>query len=140
MQNGVPKRSFFQNVVRYRVLLLMCLPAILFFFFMSYVPLPGIWIAFVDYNVRDGIFGSEFVGMRNFEFLASSGKLWSLTKNTILYNLAFILLGNFLPVFIAILLNELQSKLFKKVSQTLMFLPYFISQVLVGILVYNMLN
>ena len=78
--------------------------------------------------------------MRNFEFLASSGKLWSLTKNTILYNLAFILLGNFLAVFIAILLNELQSKWFKKVSQTLMFLPYFISQVLVGILVYNMLN
>ena len=69
MQNGVPKRSFFQNLVRYRVLLLMCLPAVLFFFFISYVPLPGIWIAFVDYNVRDGIFGSEFVGMRNFEFL-----------------------------------------------------------------------
>ena len=140
MQNGVPKRSFLQNLIRYRVLLLMCLPAILFFFFMSYVPRPGIYIAFVDYNVRDGIFGSEFVGMRNFEFLATSGKLWSLTKNTILYNLAFILLGNFLAVFIAILLNELQSKWFKKVSQTLMFLPYFISQVLVGILVYNMLN
>ena len=61
-------------------------------------------------------------------------------EDTILYNLAFILLGNFLAVFIAILLNELQSKWFKKVSQTLMFLPYFISQVLVGILVYNMLN
>lgn len=135
---AVPKRkerSFIQNVIRYRVLLLMCLPAILFFFAFSYMPLPGIWVAFVKYNYRNGIFGSKFVGLQNFEFLAESGKLLSLTRNTILYNLAFILLGNLLAVFIAILLNEMRSKWFKKVSQTLMFLPYFISQVLVGLLV-----
>ena len=140
---AVPKRkerSFIQNVIRYRVLLLMCLPAILFFFAFSYMPLPGIWVEFVNYNYRNGIFGSKFVGLQNFEFLAESGKLLSLTRNTILYNLAFILLGNLLAVFIAILLNEMRSKWFKKVSQTLMFLPYFISQVLVGLLVYSLLN
>ena len=82
----------------------------------------------------------NLVGLQNFEFLATSGKLLDLTKNTILYNIAFILLGNFLAVFVAILLNEMQSKMFKKVSQTIMFLPYFISQVLVGILVFNLLN
>jgi putative aldouronate transport system permease protein len=80
------------------------------------------------------------VGLKNFQFLAESGKLFELTKNTILYNIAFIILGNFLAILVAILLNEMQSKLFKKVSQTMMFLPYFISQVLVGILVYNLLN
>lgn len=132
--------TFIQKVVKYRILLLMCLPAIVFFFLFNYVPLPGIYVAFVKYNYRDGIFGSKFVGLQNFEFLASSGKLLSLTKNTILYNIAFILLGNFLAVFVAILLNEMRSKWFKKVSQTLMFLPYFISQVLVGILVFNLLN
>lgn len=137
-KNG--EMTFIQKVIRYRVLLLMCLPAIVFFFLFNYVPLPGIYVAFVKYNYRDGIFGSKFVGLQNFEFLASSGKLLSLTKNTILYNVAFILLGNFLAVFVAILLNEMQSKWFKKVSQTLMFLPYFISQVLVGILVFNLLN
>ena len=137
---GRKERSFIQNVIRYRVLLLMCLPAILFFFAFSYMPLPGIWVAFVKYNYRNGIFGSKFVGLQNFEFLAESGKLLSLTRNTILYNLAFILLGNLLAVFIAILLNEMRSKWFKKVSQTLMFLPYFISQVLVGLLVYSLLN
>lgn len=137
-KNG--EMTFIQKVVRYRVLLLMCLPAIVFFFLFNYMPLPGIWVAFVKYNYRDGIFGSKFVGLQNFEFLASSGKLLSLTKNTILYNIAFILLGNFLAVFVAILLNEMQSKMFKKVSQTIMFLPYFISQVLVGILVFNLLN
>lgn len=94
----------------------------------------------MKYNYRDGIFGSRFVGLDNFKFLAESGKLLSLTKNTILYNLAFILLGNFLAVFVAILLNEMRSRWFKKVSQTIMFLPYFISQVLVGFLVYNLLN
>jgi len=134
------KLTFWQKLWRYRVLTLMCLPAIIFFFLFSYMPMPGIYVAFVKYNYRDGIFGSEFVGLRNFEFLASSGKLFDLTKNTILYNLAFILLGNLLAMFIAILLNELKSKMFKKVSQTMMFLPYFISQVLVGILVFNLLN
>ncbi len=136
-----PKKSgFFRNLWRYRVLTLMCLPAILFFFLFNYMPLPGIWVAFVKYNYRDGIFGSKFVGLQNFEFLLESGQLWNLTKNTVLYNLAFIFLGNVLAVFVAILLNEMRSKWFKKVSQTMMFLPYFISQVLVGLLVFNLIN
>lgn len=136
----VSKLTFWQKLWRYRVLTLMCLPAIVFFFAFSYMPMPGIYVAFVKYNYRDGIFGSKFVGLQNFEFLAESGKLLELTKNTILYNLAFIILGNLLAVVVAILLNEMRSKWFKKVSQTMMFLPYFISQVLVGVLVYNLLN
>ena len=134
------KKSILQVLWRYRVLELMCLPAVVFFFLFSYMPMPGIYVAFVKYNYRNGIFGSKFVGLQNFEFLAESGKLFSLTRNTVLYNLAFIALGNLLAVFVAILLNEIRSKWFKKVSQTLMFLPYFISQVLVGLLVYSLLN
>lgn len=132
--------TFGQKVWQSRTLLLMCLPAVIFFFAFNYMPLPGIWVAFVKYNYRDGIFGSTFVGFQNFKFLFSSGKLFELTKNTILYNLAFILLGNVLAVFVAILLNELRSRWFIKVSQTIMFLPYFISQVLVGLLVFYLLN
>ena len=118
------KLSVWQKIYRYRVLLLMCLPAVLFFLAFCYAPLPGLYVAFVKFNYRDGIFGSQFVGLKNFEFLATSGKLWELTRNTVLYNLAFIILGNLLAVFVAILLN----------------LPYFISQVLVGILIFNLLN
>lgn len=136
----VKQLTFWQKVWRHRVLLLMCLPAVVFFIAFHYAPLPGIWVAFVKYNYRDGIFGSKFIGLDNFKFLFTSGKLFELTRNTILYNLAFIILGNFLAVFVAILLNEMRSKWFKKVSQTIMFLPYFISQVLVGILVFNLLN
>ena len=136
----VKQLTLWEKIVRHRILILMCLPAIIYFIAFSYAPLPGIWVAFVKYNYRDGIFGSKFIGLDNFEFLATSGKLLELTKNTVRYNLAFILLGNFLAVFVAILLNEIQSKWFKKASQTVMFLPYFISQVLVGILVFYLLN
>ncbi len=134
------KKNFFQLLWKYRTLTLMCLPAIVFFIMFSYIPMPGVYVAFVKYNYQKGIFGSKFIGLDNFQFLAESGKLWMLTRNTILYNLAFILLGNLLAIFIAILLNEMRAKYFKKVAQTMMFLPYFISQVLVGVLVFNFLN
>jgi len=134
------KKNFFQLLWKYRTLTLMCVPAIVFFIMFSYIPMPGVYVAFVKYNYSKGIFGSKFVGLRNFEFLAESGKLWTLTKNTVLYNVAFILLGNILAVLMAILLNEMRAKYFKKVAQTMMFLPYFISQVLVGVLVFNFLN
>jgi putative aldouronate transport system permease protein len=134
------KLTFWQKVIKYRVLLLMCMPAILFFFVYSYLPMPGIYIAFTNFNYAKGLFGSQFVGLNNFEFLITSGKISMLTRNTILYNLAFIILGNVLQIFVAILLNEILSKRFKKITQTMMFLPYFISAVLVGLLLYNLLN
>ena len=68
------KRGFIANVIRYRVLILMCLPAIVFFFAFNYMPLPGIYVAFVRYNMRKGIFGSPFVGLENFQFLIQSGQ------------------------------------------------------------------
>ena len=134
------KKNFFQLLWKYRTLTLMCVPSILFFILFSYIPMPGVYVAFVKYNYQKGIFKSKFIGLQNFQFLAESGKLWTLTKNTILYNVAFILLGNLLAIFMAILLNEMRAKYFKKIAQTMMFLPYFISQVLVGVLVFNFLN
>ncbi len=134
------KKNFLKLLLKYRTLTLMCVPSILFFILFSYIPMPGVYVAFVKYNYQKGIFGSKFIGLQNFQFLAESGKLWTLTKNTILYNIAFILLGNLLAIFMAILLNEIRAKYFKKVAQTMMFLPYFISQVLVGVLVFNFLN
>lgn len=132
--------SFVRRVLDNRVLLLMCLPAIAFFVIFNYLPLPGIWIAFTDFNYRDGIFGSPFIGFKNFEFLVKSGQLWDLTRNTILYNVAFIVLGNVLQIAIAVMLNEVRAKYFKKISQAVMFLPYFISVVLVGVIAFNLLN
>ncbi len=125
---------------KYGVLMLMCLPAIIYFIAFNYAPLPGLYVAFVKYNYGKGIFGSKFVGLENFRFLFESGKLWTLTRNTILYNFAFLILDNIVAMFMAILINEVTHRLFKKVTQTIMLLPYFISAVLVGLLVYNIFN
>ncbi|GAB2966826.1 ABC transporter permease [Actinotalea caeni] len=132
--------SLLRSISSSKVLLLMCLPAVAFFVVFNYAPLPGIWIAFTNFNYREGIFGSPFIGLRNFEFLIRSGQLWLLTRNTVLYNLAFIVIGNILQISLAIMLNEVRMKYFKKVSQTLMFLPYFISVVLIGVIAFNVLN
>lgn len=134
------KKGFLAKLWKYRVLLLMCSPAILFFFVFSYMPMPGVYIAFTNFNYRDGIFGSPFIGLDNFKFLFTSGQLGLLTKNTVLYNLAFILAGNAMQIIVAILINELRLRWFKKVSQTIMFLPYFISAVIVGLMAYNLFN
>lgn len=134
------KDTFGEKLRKSRVLLLMCFPAILFFFLFSYLPMPGAYIAFTKFNYGKGIFGSTFVGWKNFAFLFSSGQLSLLLRNTVLYNLAFILLGNFIQVSFAILLNEVQSSWFKKITQSMMFLPFFISDVLVSLLVYNLIN
>lgn len=118
----------------------MCVPAILFFVLFAYLPMPGLYLAFINYNYSQGMFHSPFVGLNNFKFLVTSGDLWRLTFNTIAYNIAFIILGNLLQITVAILLNELRSKYFKKISQTIMFLPHFISAVLVGLIAYNILS
>lgn len=123
-----------------RLLLLMILPVIVFFFINSYLPMVGIYYAFTRFDFIGGLFGSPFVGLDNFRYLFQSGILLKLTANTLLYNLAFIVIGNVLQVFVAILLSEISSRLFAKVSQSIMFFPYFISYVIVGVLVYNLFN
>lgn len=134
------RTPFSKKIKQNSTLLLMCLPAILFFFAFAYAPMPGAYIAFTKFEYNKGIFGSRFVGFANFKFLFESGQLSLLLRNTMLYNVAFILIGNFLQLTFAILMNEVKSKAFKKITQSMMFLPHFISAVLVGLLVYNLIN
>lgn len=134
------RKSFFQKAADSKTLILMCLPAIMFFFVFSYMPMPGSYVAFTRFDYGKGIFASEFIGFRNFQFLFRSGQLVLLLRHTVLYNLAFIIVGNFLQLTFAILLNEVHSKRYKKTAQSMMFLPYFISPVLVSLIVYNLIN
>ncbi|WP_054027054.1 ABC transporter permease [Bacillus sp. FJAT-28004] len=129
-------RRFLNN----KTLLIMCLPAIAFFVIFAYLPMPGLYLAFINYNYSDGIFKSPFVAFDNFRFLVMNGDLWRLSFNTVAYNLVFIVLGNVMQIFVAILLNEIRKKWFKKITQTLMFLPHFISAVLIGLIAYNILS
>ena len=118
----------------------MLLPSVLFFFVFCYVPLGGIVIAFKDYQYDLGIFGSPWVGLDNFKFFFTSGKAWILCRNTILYNVAFTATGLFFQVSLAIIISQLGNKIFKKVSHSIIFLPYFISWVIVAAMAYNLLN
>ncbi len=136
---GAPLR-FLQSIRQHWVLWLMILPTIAFFVVFSYVPMSGIYFAFTKYQFNLGYFGSPFVGLANFQYLFKSGILWDLTRNTLLYNIAFIFFGNLVQIICAIFLNDLRSRPFVKISQTIIFLPYFISMVLVGVFAYNLFN
>ncbi len=131
---------FMLTLRRNKILVLMLLPAIVYFLLFSYIPMGGTILAFKNYNFRDGIFGSPWVGFDNFKYFFISGQAWIVTRNTILYNAAFITVNTILQMGLAILIAEIGGKYFKKLTQTAMFLPYFISWVVVGIIAYNMLN
>lgn len=128
------------ELVHNRVMFLMLLPTLIFFLVNSYFPMVGIYYAFTQFDFNSKMFNSKFVGLQNFEFLWRSGTLVKLTMNTIGYNIAFIVLGNVLAIVCAILLSELNGKWFKKISQSVMFLPYFVSFVILSVIVYNLFN
>jgi len=129
-----------KTIKKHWMLLLMLLPAVIYVLIFSYIPMTGIVLAFKKYNYAGGIYGSPWNGLANFKALAISGKLGLVTRNTLLYNIAFITLGVVFEMGSAILLNELRNKYFKKMSQSLMFLPYFISWVVAGAIMYNIFN
>jgi putative aldouronate transport system permease protein len=135
-------KSVFEDLKKNKVLLLMALPAVFYFILFHYVPMSGIVLAFKDYKTGGyrEIFTSPWVGFKNFRFFFISGKAALVTINTILYNLAFIITGNITQLFAAIVLSELKNVTFKKFSQSMMFLPYFISWVVVGAFIYNIFN
>jgi len=136
----MPLHKLRNDLKRYKVILLMLLPAVAFYLLFAYLPMAGIVIAFKRYDYAGGIFGSAWNGLDNFRFFFESGDAWTVTRNTALYNIAFIAVNNFLQIVAAILLFEIGGKWFKKLAQSIMFLPYFISWVVVGAIAYNLLS
>lgn len=123
-----------------RQLLVMCVPAMLKLLIFSYLPMIGIVMAFQNYMPRKGIFGSEFIGFKNFEFFFKSSDAFRITYNTIVMNLVFIVTGLVVSLLLALVMNEIRNKFVLKASQTLMFLPYFISWTLGGIILTTFLD
>lgn len=119
---------------------IMMAPALIYIFINNYIPMAGIVVAFKNYKVKKGIFGSDWCGFKNFEFLFKTNDAWNITRNTILYNLAFIVLGTVFAIAVAIIFNEIQSKVAQKVFQTAILLPYLISIIVVAYLVYAFLS
>ena len=140
MKNRTKFGTVIQEISKNRVMFLMILPVLIYFFVFGYILMPGAYIAFVNYKYNAGIFGSKFVGLKNFEFLLINGDLWRITRNTVMYNLFFILLGGFIEVTLAIMLSQIKNILFKRVSQSVILFPYFISFVIVGVFAFSMFN
>lgn len=121
-------------------LTLMALPAVIVMILFRYLPLGGIVLAFKKFNVRKGIFGSPWVGFENFKFLFRSSDALIITRNTLLYNIAFIIIDLIVAVAMAVALNELLNKRRAKVYQTIFMAPYFLSWVVVSFVAFSMLS
>lgn len=128
------------NFRRYIPLCIMCLPGLVYLLVNNYIPMMGLVIAFKEFNYRKGIFGSDWIGFKNFEFLFRTSDAFIITRNTILYNIAFIVINTIGSIITAIMLSEITNRIMLRIYQTVILLPYLISIVIVSYLVYGFLS
>lgn len=121
-------------------LLLIAAPGILYLLINNYIPMAGVFLAFKNFNYMKGVFGSDWCGFANFEFLFKTKDAWIMTRNTLLYNLAFIVIGTVFAIIVALLLSELGERLCTKFFQASLLLPNLLSWVIIGIVGYAFLN
>lgn len=133
-------KGFIKKLRKYRSYLLMLLPVVIYTLVFSYYPMTGVILAFKKYTYAGGIWGSAWNGIENFKFFFKSGQAGIVTRNTVLYNILFIVVGTIVQIAVAIFLTEIRNKHFRKFSQSFMFLPYFISWVIVGVMAFNIFS
>lgn len=119
---------------------LMMMPGLIFILIFSYIPMVGVIMAFQNYVPAKGILGSEFVGLEHFKYMFSLPDIWQILSNTVIIALGKIILGTIMAIAFAILLNEIRVKFFKKTVQTIVYLPHFLSWVVLAAVVINMVN
>ncbi len=129
-----------RRIKKYSPLFLMMLPGLLYLLINKYLPMFGLVIAFKNINYAKGLLASDWIGLKNFEFLFKTTDAYVITRNTILYNGLFIILNTVLAVGFAILLNEIKNKIFAWFYQSVILIPYLISMVIVSYLVLAFLN
>ena len=129
------RKGFFWELAKNRYLYLLALPGLVFFLVFSYLPMVGLYIAFLDFNPIAGLFGfgSKFVGLYNFQFFFTSNDWLFVTFNTIFLNVLFIVTGLAVQIFMAVGLNELGNKTFKRLAQSFMYLPNFLSWTVISV-------
>lgn len=134
--SGKKKRSISQFVPLY----IMALPAIIYILINNYLPLYGMKVAFTELDYSKGIFNGKFVGLKNFQFLFTTDEATVMIRNTVLYNLAFIVLGTIISVAVAILFNEIRNQAVRKFYQSAVMIPGIISMVIVSYLAFAFLS
>lgn len=129
-----------KRIKQFLPLYIMLLPGIVYLIINNYLPMGGLVIAFKKVNYAVGIFNSPWAGLSNFKFLFSNSDALNALRNTVLYNLGFILFGNILAITVAIALDCVKSKFLKRFSQVVILIPYLLSTVIVSYIVYAFLN
>ncbi|MCI8543066.1 MAG: sugar ABC transporter permease [Lachnospiraceae bacterium] len=122
----------------YKWIYIMLLPVMLYFIVFRYAPMYGITIAFKDYNIFKGVFGSPWVGLDVFKKIFSNKNFWSAIKNTFVLNLTALAVSFPLTIIVSLMLNEIAGVKFKKVTQSILYLPHFISWVVVAGIATNL--
>jgi putative aldouronate transport system permease protein len=134
------KSGFRKEWKENKELYLMCIPGLILLIMFCFTPFAGIWMAFTDFNVVDGIFGSRFIGLENFKSFFIGGMAGRVIYNTLFINTFGLILGLIIPISIAISLNEIKGKVFKRFTQSMMFFPYFLSWVVIGAIIYGLVS
>ncbi|MDF9839428.1 MULTISPECIES: ABC transporter permease subunit [unclassified Paenibacillus] len=134
------KPNAFKRFARQWDLQLMVLPALFFILVFSYIPMYGVLMAFQDYNLFKGFTGSPWVGLKHFEMFFAAPEFWTVMRNTIVISLLKLLVGFPAPILLALMLNEVRSRVFKRTVQTISYLPHFLSWVIVSGFVMSMLS
>ncbi len=141
MQTTLRKRSELRRqIIRHWPLYFMMLPGIIYLIVNNYLPLTGLQLAFKKFKFSAGIWGSDWNMFKNFRYLFSSPDAGIIIRNTIGYNLVFIILGTVFAIFVAILLSEVRRKTAQQLYQTLILIPHLISYVIVSYIVYAFLG
>ena len=141
MKKAEVKKGKKKNVLKeYWPLYLMMLPALLYLLINNYIPMAGMVIAFKKLNFAKGIWASPWAGLKNFKFLFASRDAWVITRNTLLYNVAFILVNMVVGIAIAILITEVRNTKLKKIYQSAILLPFLMSMVILSYIVYALLS
>ncbi len=141
MKKAEVKKGKKKNVLKeYWPLYLMMLPALLYLLINNYIPMAGMVIAFKKLNFAKGIWASPWAGLKNFKFLFASKDAWVITRNTLLYNVAFIFVNMVIGIAIAILITEVKNTKLKKIYQSAILLPFLMSMVILSYIVYALLS
>ena len=139
-KNKVTKKQLQKRIHKYLPLYLLAMPGFIYLIINNYLPMGGLILAFKKYSFAKGIIDSPWNGLQNFTFLFGSKWAKIMFRNTIAYNVVFIVLGTIFAIFVAILLNEIGRRMAKQAYQTIILIPYLVSTVLIGYIVFAFLS
>lgn len=132
--------TLIENMRKHKILYIMVLPGVLYFILFKYIPLLGSIIAFQDFQIFKGLLKSPWVGLENFQYIFQYPDFYRILKNTVIIGFAQIVFGFPVPLLLSLLINEVYSNKFKRTTQTILYLPHFLSWAIIGSIIFELLS